>query len=195
MIFRADSSFVTRSARRPDQIAVIRDLHGNAKLAQRICEDSRRFAAHDAVFTRSSTDEARRRNCRQLYTLETTYRSNSLSRHRGMPDFLVRYFLLSVQKRSWFSRSSSQLSLAVAQKSTDSPRIRAASCGGGRRSSFPSRRNPNRIAPCVGSFAPLRAGDRSCPPPSRLTAYRNLTSSSRCSARNYSGCPCRRREW
>jgi hypothetical protein len=180
MIFRADSSFVTRSARRPDQIAVIRDLHGNAKLAQRICEDSRRLCCTRcrlyAVFTRSSTDEARRRNCRQLYTLETTYRSNSLSRHRGMPDFLVRYFLLSVQKRSWFSRSSSQLSLAVAQKSTDSPRIRAASCGGGRRSSFPSRRNPNRIAPCVGSFAPLRAGDRSCPPPSRLTAYRNLTS-------------------
>jgi len=195
MIFRADSSLVTRCARRPDQIAVIRDLHGNAKLAQRICEDSRRFAAHDAVFTRSSTDEPKASELPAVMHSRGNLSEQSLSRHRGMPDFLVRYFLLSVQKRSWFSRSSSQLSLAVAQKSTDSPRIRAASCGGGRRSSFPSRRNPNRIAPCVGSFAPLRAGDRSCPPPSRLTAYRNLTSSSRCSARNYSGCPCRRREW
>ena len=33
-----------------------------------------------------------------------------------MPDFLVRYFLLSVQNPSWFSRLSSQLSLAVAQR-------------------------------------------------------------------------------
>jgi hypothetical protein len=79
MIFRADSSFVTRSARRPDQIAVIRDLHGNAKLAQRICEDSRRFAAHDAVFARSSTDKPEASELPQLCTVEATYRSKALA--------------------------------------------------------------------------------------------------------------------